>query len=64
MRNRISIMVLVGAIPLLLAACLPLVPPVEPVVETAAEHIEQGNASYARGRYDEAISEYTRAIEL
>lgn len=41
-----------------------LVPACQPQAESAEEHYEQGNALLDSGQYEQAILEFTKAIEL
>ncbi|MCJ7655654.1 MAG: tetratricopeptide repeat protein, partial [Dehalococcoidia bacterium] len=63
MRNKFIVVLLSCAILSMLAACLqPAVP--NNTADQAAQLVEKGNMLSQQGSYDEAISEYTAAIEL
>lgn len=63
-----------GKLSIILLACITLMPPSQctegqpnntpPTAQQATKHVEQGDVYFAEGSYDEAINEYTTAIEL
>jgi tetratricopeptide (TPR) repeat protein len=66
---------MIGKLSALLLACIMLVPPAQcggqqpaaspnAATQEATRHVEQGDTLFARGLYDEALSEYTAAIAL
>jgi tetratricopeptide (TPR) repeat protein len=63
MRNKFIVVLLSCAILSMLAACLQL-PPQNNTADQAAQLVQNGDTFSQQGRYDEAISEYTAAIEL
>jgi tetratricopeptide (TPR) repeat protein len=63
MRNKFIVVLLACVILSMLAACLRL-PPQNNTADQAAQLVEKGNALSRQGNYDEAIGEYTAAIEL
>ena len=61
---------MIGKLSVILLAFIMLVPPSQCIggqstsTAPATQHVEQGDAFFTQGLYDEAVKEYTAAIEL